>query len=277
MIRLHNIKKAFADKVVCRDVDLEVETGETHVVIGRSGEGKSVLLKLICGLMAPDEGEIHVDGHKLDTHDKDSLRTVRDRLTMVFQMGALFDSLTVRENVGFYQDHQKRLSRREIDEMCEELLEEVNLPNTGHLLPSELSGGMRKRVGLARALACDPKIILYDEPTTGLDPVTTEVIGDLILRTNRRHNVTAIVVTHDMRSAYKVADRISMLYEGHIVYTGTPDEVAACDHPVVRQFVRGSARGPITQTEREDVSRLSTEMIDRSLVVRRIKQRDEHE
>lgn len=276
MITLRNVHKSFGEKQVFRGVDLEVEAGETHVIIGRSGEGKSVLLKIISGLMNADSGELWVDGQKLDSTNRQSLEFVRERLTMVFQMGALFDSLTVRENVGFYPDSKKKMNKRQIDELCEKLLDEVNLPNTGHLLPAELSGGMRKRVGLARALAVRPKIILYDEPTTGLDPVTTEVIGDLMMRTNRRHNMTAVVVTHDMKSAYKIADRISMLYEGQIIYTGTPDRIRNCEQPVVCQFVNGSARGPITQTESEDVSRLSNEMIDRSLAVRRIKM-DEHD
>ncbi|MBX3729898.1 MAG: ATP-binding cassette domain-containing protein [Candidatus Sumerlaeia bacterium] len=275
MIRIRNVAKAFAEKVVYRDLNLDIVEGESHAIIGRSGEGKSVLLKLICGLLAPDRGTIEIEGRRVDIRDKESLRFVRDRVTMVFQMGALFDSLTVRENVGFYQKHNSTKSVQEIDALCERLLAEVNLPHTGHLLPSELSGGMRKRVGLARALAVEPRILLYDEPTTGLDPVTTEVIGDLILKTNRRHGMTAVVVTHDMRSAYKVADRISMVHQGVVVFTGTPAEVRTTDHPIVNQFVNGLARGPITDTESEQIERLSADMIDRSLLLRRIKQMDD--
>jgi len=275
IIEIKNVAKAFGAKVIYRDLNLEVEHGENHVIVGRSGEGKSVLLKLICGLMGADEGKVIVDGRQVHPGDKQALRYVRDRVTMVFQMGALFDSLTVRENVGFYLDNRREKSREEIDAICEALLDEVNLPHTGHLLPAELSGGMRKRVGLARALAVEPDILLYDEPTTGLDPVTTEVIGDLIQKTARRHKNTNIVVTHDMKSAYKIADRISMLFEGEIVFTGTPDEVRTTDHPVVHQFVNGLAHGPITKTESTQVERLSTEMIDKSLLLRRIKNQDQ--
>ena len=274
MILLENIHKSFGPKMIYQGVNLEVEPGETHVIIGRSGEGKSVLLKHICALMGPDVGRVVVDGVDVDVWDKSSIEHVRERVTMVFQMGALFDSLTVRNNVGFALDQRKTRSSAEIDRMCEDLLEEVNLPDTGHLLPSELSGGMRKRVGLARGLAAEPKIILYDEPTTGLDPVTSEVINELIVRTNRRHGMTAVVVTHDMKSAYAIADRISMLYEGKIIFTGTPDDIKDSDNAVVQQFIRGEARGPITQTETEDMQRLSTEMVHRSLLVRRLKSKD---
>src|SRR5690606_15289260 len=186
IIRVQDITKNFGPKVIYRGVSLEIEKGEIHAIIGRSGEGKSVLLKHICGLIEPDSGEVEVAGVRVDPHDRKSIRHVREKVTMVFQMGALFDSLSVRENVGFFLDNQKSKSRAEVDEICQRLLEEVNLPDTGHLLPAELSGGMRKRVGLARGLAVGPEIILYDEPTTGLDPVTTDVIGELIMATNRR-------------------------------------------------------------------------------------------
>lgn len=270
MIDIRGVTKAFGPKVIYTGLDLMVEEGETHAIIGRSGEGKSVLLKMICGLLHPDQGTVSVDGVRVDVTNKASIRHIRERVTMVFQMGALFDSLTVRENIGFYHDNHKTLKPGEIDALVEELLADVNLPNTGHLLPSELSGGMRKRVGLARALAVKPKILLYDEPTTGLDPVTTDVIGELIRDTNRKYCVTSVVVTHDMNSAYKVADRISMLYNGRIIFTGTPHQVRTTDDPVVHQFINGLAHGPITQTEEEGMQRLSTQMIDRSVVMRRI-------
>lgn len=274
---MRDVRKSFGPKVIYRGLDLRVEEGETHVVIGRSGEGKSVLLKHICGLLAPDSGVVEVEGCPVDAHKPKSLRFIRDRVTMVFQMGALFDSMTVRKNVGFYLDQQKNKPQAEIDQLCEKLLEEVNLPNTGHLLPSELSGGMRKRVGLARALAVEPRIILYDEPTTGLDPVTSQVINELIVKTRDLHAVTSIVVTHDMKSAMYVGDRISMLYEGMIIFTGTPGELEDCPDPVVQQFIHGDSDGPITNKEFEGVQRMSQTLINRSQILRKLDELDREE
>jgi phospholipid/cholesterol/gamma-HCH transport system ATP-binding protein len=271
IIHIEGVHKAFGPKVIYRGLDLGVERGEIHAIIGRSGEGKSVLLKHICGLIEPDQGLVQVDGRTVDPRNRETVLFVRDKVTMVFQMGALFDSLTVRDNVGFFLDNQHKKSRHEIDEICDRLLREVNLPDTGHLLPAELSGGMRKRVGLARGLAVEPEIILYDEPTTGLDPVTTDVIGDLILQTNRRRGITSVMVTHDMNSAYKIADRISMLYEGRIIFTGTPQEIQQSDDPVIVQFINGLADGPITRSEREEVAHLSSELVNVSEIIRRIK------
>ncbi|MGF1573872.1 MAG: ABC transporter ATP-binding protein [Sumerlaeia bacterium] len=275
MITLEGVKKAFGPKRIYHDLNLDVREGETHSVIGRSGEGKSVLLKIVSGLLCADAGVVTVDGHRLDPHDRKSLEFVRQQVTMVFQMGALFDSMTVRENVGFYLDQHKLKPKKEIDELCEMLLQEVRLPDTGHLLPSELSGGMRKRVGLARALAAEPRIVLYDEPTTGLDPVTTDVIGDLIEQTSRKHNVTSIVVTHDMQSAYKISDRISMLYEGEIIFTGTPQEIQESTNPIIVQFINGEAKGPITHHEQEVISQLSNDLIRKSLLIRKIHLHDD--
>ncbi len=274
VIRLQGIKKSFGPKVIYRGLDLEIEKGEIHAIIGRSGEGKSVLLKHICGLIVPDDGVVEVDGKAVDPADREATRHVREKVTMVFQMGALFDSLSVRDNVGFFLDNRKKQTRAEVDTICQRLLNEVNLPDTGHLLPSELSGGMRKRVGLARGLAVGPEIILYDEPTTGLDPVTTDVIGELILDTNRRYGITSVVVTHDMQSAYKIADRISMLYEGRIIFTGTPEEIQATPNPVVVQFINGFAEGPITRDELAEVAHLSQEMVEVSEIIRRIRSHD---
>jgi len=277
VIQIKGVKKAFGPKEIYRGIDLDIENGEIHAIIGRSGEGKSVLLKHICGLLSPDEGVVEVEGRRVDPMDKASIKHVRKKVTMVFQMGALFDSLTVRENVGFFLDNARTKPRKEIDAICQRLLMEVNLPDTGHLLPAELSGGMRKRVGLARGLAVEPDIILYDEPTTGLDPVTTDVIGELILETNRRYGITSVVVTHDMQSAYKIADRISMLYEGRIIFTGTPEEVQATTNPVVVQFINGFADGPITRSELEEMAHLSQELVDVSQVIRRIKSHETEE
>lgn len=254
MISIQNVAKRFGPKVVLRDVSLQIERGETHVVIGRSGEGKSVLLKHVCALLPHDSGRIDVEGVEVEMWNRRSVQHVRSRVSMVFQTAALFDSMSVRENVGFYLDERGEKSPEEIDEIVRRLLEEVNMSGTEALLPAELSGGMRKRIGLARALAPEPDIVLYDEPTTGLDPVTTDIINELILQTQRRHGVTSIVVTHDMKSAYKVGDRISMLYLGRIIFTGTPDEVRNTDDPFVRQFIEGLAEGPITDQDQESLA-----------------------
>lgn len=255
MIRISGLHKRFGPKVIFDGVDLEIPEGETHVIIGRSGEGKSVLLKHLCGLLVQDQGEIWVNGRLLDPRNRQSLNWVRKHVSMVFQSAALFDSLTVRQNVGFYLDEEKRLPKAEIDRRAEKLLRLVNLPGSGPLMPSELSGGMRKRVGLARALAMQPDIILYDEPTTGLDPVTSDVINDLMIKVRQQAKVTAIVVTHDMKSALKVGDRISMLYRARLIFTGTPEELLKSRDPVVQQFVVGTADGPITNADQDRVTK----------------------
>jgi len=246
MIRISGLKKSFGGKVVLDGVDLSIERGETRVIIGRSGEGKSVLLKHVIALLEPDEGTIEVGGVRLDWRDKRSIARIRSMVGMLFQGAALFDSFNVRENVAFGLVEQGRLNREEIDRIVEEKLELVNLKGAGSLMPSELSGGMKKRVGLARALAAEPEVMLYDEPTTGLDPITADVINTLIRDMQRKLGVTSLVVTHDMTSAFKVADRISMLYRGKIIETGTPDEIRNTENPIVRQFVLGLAEGPIT-------------------------------
>ena len=246
MIQIVGLKKQFGKKIVLDGVDLWVECGETRVVIGRSGEGKSVLLKHVIGLMEPDEGIVTVSGIRLDWRKRQSLAQVRSLVGMLFQGSALFDSMNVRNNIAFALEEQNRLDPAEIDRIVEEKLELVNLRGAGHLMPSELSGGMKKRVGLARALATNPQVMLYDEPTTGLDPITADVINKLIRDMQHKLGVTSIVVTHDMTSAYKVGDRISMLHRGQIIETGTPDEIRNTSNPMVRQFVLGLAEGPIT-------------------------------
>lgn len=262
MIVVKDLHKAFGPKVVFSGLDLTIDKGETHVVIGRSGEGKSVLLKHITGLMQPDSGQVIVAGHDI-VKDRKALSWVRQNVSMVFQMAALFDSLTVYENVGFFWLENGGKTRAELNRIVASLLEEVDLPNTEHLYPAELSGGMRKRVGLARALACEPEIILYDEPTTGLDPVTSEVINQLMIRAGEMHDLTSVVITHDMKSAYGVGDRISMLYEGKIIFTGTAEDVKQSEDPVVFQFVNGLAEGPITSEEDQRVRTHASRVIDR--------------
>jgi phospholipid/cholesterol/gamma-HCH transport system ATP-binding protein len=246
MVSLERITKSFDGKRVLDGVDLSVRTGETMVVIGRSGEGKSVLLKHIIGLLKPDTGRVFVDGEEISHLSEKDLIPVRKKVGMVFQGSALFDSLNVRENVGFQMDQEGEEDSAEIDRRVEEELRHVSLEGVLEKKPAELSGGMKRRVGLARTTVMRPKVILYDEPTTGLDPITADSINELIVRMQKDLCVTSIVVTHDMASAYKVGDRIALLHRGRIAFIGTPDEVRETDNPQVRQFIEGRARGPLT-------------------------------
>jgi phospholipid/cholesterol/gamma-HCH transport system ATP-binding protein len=237
MIVLENLTKSFAGRAVLNGVSLEVPDGQNTVIIGASGAGKSVTLKLIVGLMEPDAGRVLVDDEDVQQMDRDQLAALRGRIGYVFQFAALFDSMTVAENIGL------GLVRRGYDQPAirarvQECLEVVGLAGTEAKLPSELSGGMRKRVGIARAIALKPRYILYDEPTTGLDPITSAVMDQLIVRT-RDLGVTGLVVTHDMRSAFTVGDRIALLHQGSIRQSGSVQEVQASDDPVVRQFIEG--------------------------------------
>jgi len=242
VIRFDNVHKAFGTNEVLRGFTLDVNEGETMVIIGFSGTGKSVAIKHIVGLLEPDEGTVHVDGVDVGTLSRRELYALRAKIGYVFQFAALFDSLNVAENVAMGLRKQGGLSTKEIDERVREALELVDLdPSVGEKLPSELSGGMRKRVGIARAIALRPKYLLYDEPTTGLDPVTSAIIDDLMLRMQRQLGVTGIVITHDMRSAYTVGTRIAMLYEGRVRQVGTVDEIKHSTDPIVRQFIEGRA------------------------------------
>jgi len=238
VIRFENLHKAFGDKQVLAGLTLEVQDGETMVVIGYSGTGKSVALKHIVGLLDPDAGDVLVDGRAVSTLDRDALNALRREIGYVFQFAALFDSLTVAENVALGL-RRRGLDDDAIAERVAEALALVDLTGAGERYAAELSGGMRKRVGIARAIALRPRYILYDEPTTGLDPVTSAVIDRLMVRTREHLGVTGVVVTHDMRSAYTVGDRIAMLYEGRIRQVGTVAEVQETDDPVVRQFIEG--------------------------------------
>jgi len=244
LIRLEGVTKRFGAQTVLDDVTLHIRSGETLVIIGRSGCGKSVLLKCMIGLIRPDSGRILVGGRDITRLDGEALAPVRAKFGMVFQGAALFDSLTVNENVGFALKRQDVPEAR-IAKVVEERLKQVGLPGVGDRKPGELSGGMKKRVGLARALAVDPAVVLYDEPTTGLDPVMADAISELIVETGERLGVTQVVVTHDMTSAYKIGSRIAMLYQGKIRVVGTPDVIRKSRDAVVRQFISGSARGPI--------------------------------
>ena len=238
-ILLEDIHKAFGDKQILRGFTLEVKEGETVALIGASGSGKSVMLKHIVGLITPDRGRVVVDGTEVVGLPRDELYDLRRKVGYVFQFAALFDSMTIGENVGMGLRRVAGMTEEEIRLRVEESLAVVELEGFQDRLPSEISGGQRKRVGLARGIATRPQYVLYDEPTTGLDPVTTTVIDRLILRTRDELQVTSIVVTHDMNSAFRVADRIGMLYDGGVRFIGTPDEIRATEDPVVKGFVEG--------------------------------------
>ena len=245
MISLRGVRKRLGSKQVLDGVDLDVATGETVVVLGPSGTGKSVLLKHIIGLMRPDAGSIEVDGEQVVGRRESELNVLRRRVGMLFQGAALFDSMTVGENVGLALREHTDLAEDEIQRRVAERLEWVGLTDVEPMRPSSLSGGMRKRVGLARAVVMDPRLILYDEPTTGLDPIMADVIDRLIRSLQERIGVTSVVVTHDLVSGFKIADRFAMLLGGRIVFTGTPDEVRSTQDPVMRQFLEGTSEGPI--------------------------------
>jgi phospholipid/cholesterol/gamma-HCH transport system ATP-binding protein len=240
-----NVRKAFYGKPVLNGVDLVINRGETIVIMGRSGCGKSVLLKHFVGLLTADSGQVLVDDIDVCSLKRKKLFELRMRFGMVFQSAALFDSSTVGENVGLALREHTELSDERIVEICEERLRMVGLEGVSDKRPAELSGGMKKRVGFARAIAMDPQCVLYDEPTTGLDPITADVINKLIIKLADQLNITSVVVTHDLASAYKVADRIAMLHDGKIIFVGTPDEVRNSDNAIVRQFIEGRAEGPI--------------------------------
>jgi phospholipid/cholesterol/gamma-HCH transport system ATP-binding protein len=248
MIEIIGLSKSFNSHIVLNELSLTINTGETCVIIGRSGCGKSVLLKHIVGILKGDRGKLLVDGKEIGKLNQKELNALRLEISMVFQGGALFDSMTVAENVGFGLIEHQRLTRKELLEQAEDALSLVGLCGIGNLMPSELSGGMKKRVALARAICIKPEIILYDEPTTGVDPITADSINELIRSLHDKLKVTSVVVTHDMKSAYKVADRIAMMYQGKIIAEGKPDEIQNTDHPIVHQFINGLAKGPITET-----------------------------
>ncbi len=239
MIELKDIHKAFGEKKVLEGFSLVVPEGQTMVIIGYSGTGKSVAIKHIVGLLEPDAGEVWVDGQRVDELSRKALYTLRRQIGYVFQFAALFDSMNVGENVAMGLRKQGELTEKEITIRVDEALDLVDLPDNNTRMPAELSGGMRKRVGIARAIALRPKYILYDEPTTGLDPVTAATIDALMVRMREQLHVTGIVITHDMRSAYTVGTRIAMLYEGRVRAAGTIDEIQHSTDPIVRQFIEG--------------------------------------
>ena len=245
MIKIVNLKKAFGAKKVLDGLDLEIESGKITVIIGRSGEGKSVLLKHIIGLMKPDTGSIDLDGQDITTISEREFNEVRKRFGMLFQGAALFDSMSVAQNVGFALKEHTDLNDEDILKVVSDKLRRVGLVGVEDMMPSDLSGGMKKRVGLARAIVMDPEIVLFDEPTTGLDPIMSDSIADLVLDTQRDLKTTYVLITHDIPFTYKIADKIAMLHEGRIIEQGSVEEMKANPNPIVRQFLEGRAEGPI--------------------------------
>jgi phospholipid/cholesterol/gamma-HCH transport system ATP-binding protein len=239
MIEVRDLKKSFGSHKVLDGISFEIDAGDSVVIIGGSGCGKSVLLKHLIGLIRADSGEVIIDDDRLNTLDERRLLEVRRKFGMLFQSAALFDSLSVAENISFVLRRERKLSQKEINERVEEVLEMVELPGIQQKKPSELSGGMRKRVGLARAIIYKPEILLYDEPTTGLDPVVSDSIDQLIIRVRERLNITTVVVTHDTRSMRRVGQRILMMVNGKIYAAGTPEEIFSSQDPVVHRFVNG--------------------------------------
>ncbi len=248
MIEIQGVTKCFGGHKVLDGLNLKINAGQTCVIIGRSGCGKSVLLKHIIGILKPDRGKVFVDDKEVTRLNEAELDALRMKISMVFQGGALFDSMTVAENVGFGLIEHQHVRGKELLERVEESLCLVGMCGIGNLMPSELSGGMKKRVALARAICTRPQTLLYDEPTTGVDPITADSINELIRSLHDKLKVTSVVVTHDMKSAYKVADRIAMMYQGKIIAEGTPEEIQNAGHPVVHQFINGLSQGPITDT-----------------------------
>ncbi|MCU0581922.1 MAG: ABC transporter ATP-binding protein [Syntrophales bacterium] len=245
MIKLVDIHKSFGKQKVLDGLNLTIEPGKTTVIIGRSGGGKSVLLKHIIGLIKPDRGHVLIEESDLTRLSEKDLNEVRKKFGMLFQEAALFDSMTVGENVAFPLREQTKLKDAEIRQIVADRLRAVGLSGVEEKMPSELSGGMRKRVGLARAIALHPQIVLFDEPTTGLDPVMTEAINQLIIDTQKNFNLTCVVISHDIQSIFRIGHKIAMLYEGRIIEYGTPDEIKASENPVMKQFLSGSVDGPI--------------------------------
>jgi phospholipid/cholesterol/gamma-HCH transport system ATP-binding protein len=240
-VEFRGVNKAYGTKQVLRGADLKVYRGEVLVILGGSGSGKSVTLRHMLGLEAPDTGRVIVEDEDITDHPEEELYRVRKKFGMLFQSGALFDSMTVFENVAFPLREHTEMSEEEIGRAVREKLGLVNLPNTENLMPVDLSGGMRKRVGLARSIVLDPKMILYDEPTTGLDPITAQKINELIIDLQSKLNVTSVVVTHDIQSAFSVGDRIAFLNKGVFEWVGTMEEARNADHPVLREFLKASA------------------------------------
>ena len=241
MIEVKNLYKSYGEKGVLSDISLSVSHGQSLAVVGKSGAGKSVLLRCLIGLVKPDNGTIYVDNKLINTMNFSQLQKIRSSIGMVFQFGALFDSMTVGENISLALQKLTNFNDNEIQERVFNSLEEVDMEGTEDLMPAELSGGMKKRVGIARAIAIKPAYLFYDEPTTGLDPVMTDSINRLIHKFQDTGDVTSVIITHEMRTVYDVADRVLLLHEGRIQYDGSPDTINNVDDPVVQQFITGNS------------------------------------
>ena len=247
-LQARDLHKSFGGNHVLRGVSLDVERGESLVILGGSGAGKSVLMRHLVGLHRPDRGEVVIDGVSLASLDRGAMRQFRRKMGMTFQEGALFDSLTVFENIAFpLRRHQRGMSQKDITKRVEECLEMVGMPTVGKLLPSELSGGMRRRVGFARGIALKPEFLLFDEPTTGLDPIMTTIIGEIIVHLRESLKATTVTITHDIGSAEKIATKVAMLFKGQVIFQAPTDAFFESDDPIVRQFVRGEPDGPATE------------------------------
>jgi phospholipid/cholesterol/gamma-HCH transport system ATP-binding protein len=253
IIELRHIDKSFGGRQVLRDMSIAVEQGESLVIVGGSGTGKSVTLKHIIGLLRPDRGEVLIDGQNITEMKDVELNQFRRRFGMSFQEGALFDSMSVFENIAFPLRRHTKMKEAEIRARVEECLEDVHLHGVEKKRPSELSGGMRRRVGFARAISLKPEILLFDEPTTGLDPVISDVIADLIEEMDVKLGTTTVTITHDMKVAFKIADRVAMLHKGHIIEEGTAEEFQRSTNPIVQQFIEGRAQGPLTDSDDDQV------------------------
>lgn len=251
MISLQHLNKSFGGRPVLKDMSIDIGRGESVVIVGGSGTGKSVTLKHIIGLLKPDSGHVIIEGEDITEMPMMELNRFRQHFGMAFQEGALFDSMSVFENIAFPLRRHTEMTEEAIQDRVHECLDQVHLHGVENKRPSELSGGMRRRVGFARAISLKPEILLFDEPTTGLDPVISDVIADLIVEMDRTLNTTTVTITHDMKVAFKIADRVAMLFDGHIIEEGTPEEFQRSQNPYVQQFIEGRAEGPLTSDGEE--------------------------